>query len=60
MGLRYGIRRAQGRGPRVYGNNTTLLETAVSLLPMTCPEMWSTVATFLKLGVSTQAMCCPP
>lgn len=34
--------------------------TKLSLLPLTCPDAWSTVATFVKSGIGTQAMCCPP
>lgn len=34
--------------------------TKMSLLPLTCPDAWSTVATFIKLDISTQVMCCPP
>ena len=63
----YGITLAQNVGPRitndkdsVYTQLTTSLATAVSLLPVTCPDGWSTVATFVKLSVSTQAKCCPP
>ena len=36
-----------------------VVRTVTSLLPLTCPDAWSTVATFVKSGVSTQAMCCP-
>ncbi|OMP83029.1 hypothetical protein BK809_0001221 [Diplodia seriata] len=34
--------------------------TAVSIQPLTCPHEWSTVASSIKDGSSTQAMCCPP
>lgn len=33
--------------------------TAVSILPLKCPEDFSTVATSIKDGSSTLAMCCP-
>lgn len=33
--------------------------TAVSILPLTCPESFSTVATSIKDQSSTLAMCCP-
>ena len=36
------------------------LRTKISLLSLMCPNSWSTVATFIKLGISTQVMCCPP
>ena len=31
----------------------------ISLLPLTCPDAWSTVATFIRLSISTQVMRCP-
>jgi hypothetical protein len=34
--------------------------TAVSILPLTCPEGFSTVVTSVKDYSSTLAMCCPP
>ena len=34
-------------------------ETKISLLPLICPDPWSTVATFVKSVISTQVMCCP-
>jgi hypothetical protein len=34
--------------------------TAVSILPLTCPDGWSTVATSISDSTTTQAMCCPP
>ena len=33
--------------------------TIMSLLPLRCPDAWSTVATFVKSSISTQVMCCP-
>lgn len=33
--------------------------TAVSILPLTCPDGWSTVATSISDSTTTQAMCCP-
>ncbi|KAI1498314.1 hypothetical protein F5X99DRAFT_393968 [Biscogniauxia marginata] len=33
--------------------------TAVSIGPLTCPNEWSTVASSVKDGSSTLAMCCP-
>lgn len=38
------------------GNSLTL----TSLLPLSCPDAWSTVATFVRSSISTQVMCCPP
>lgn len=35
-------------------------ETKSSLLPLICPDAWSTVATFIKSVISTQVMCCSP
>lgn len=32
----------------------------ISIMPLRCPDAWSTVATFVKSGSSIQAMCCPP
>jgi hypothetical protein len=37
----------------------TKMRTVLSLLPLRCPNEWSTVATFVKSGISTEAMCCP-
>ena len=31
-----------------------------SLLPLRCPDAWSTVATYVRSSISTQVMCCPP
>lgn len=33
--------------------------TFTSILPLRCPDGWSTVATFVKSSISTQVMCCP-
>lgn len=45
----------QGRlGKGVYSGHT-----AVSILPLTCPESFSTVVTSIKDQSSTLAMCCP-
>lgn len=33
--------------------------TSLSLLPLKCPDRWSTVATFVRSSISTQVMCCP-
>lgn len=36
-----------------------LASTKTSLLPLTCPDAWSTVATYVRSTISTQVMCCP-
>ena len=33
--------------------------TAVSIQPLTCPDQWTTVATFRMNTSTTQLMCCP-
>lgn len=33
--------------------------TAISIQPLTCPRLWTTVATFIKDTSTTQIMCCP-
>ncbi|KAF2645608.1 hypothetical protein P280DRAFT_513504 [Massarina eburnea CBS 473.64] len=33
--------------------------TALSIQPLTCPDLWTTVATFTKNTSTTQIMCCP-
>ncbi|KAF2442019.1 hypothetical protein P171DRAFT_487282 [Karstenula rhodostoma CBS 690.94] len=33
--------------------------TALSIQPLTCPYLWTTVATFIKDSTTTQIMCCP-
>lgn len=46
-----------------YGSESdrrTLTGPILSLMPLRCPDAWSTVATFIKSSISTQAMCCPP
>ena len=42
-----------------YRNNISDGPHLISLLPLRCPDAWWTVATFVKSGISTQAMCCP-
>ncbi|KAF2764175.1 hypothetical protein EJ03DRAFT_392198 [Teratosphaeria nubilosa] len=37
----------------------TQAHTAVSIGPLTCPDGWATVETYVKNSRSTQAMCCP-
>lgn len=43
-----------------WGQHVKLVGPSMSLLPLICPDAWSTVATFIKLSISTQVMCCPP
>jgi len=33
--------------------------TAISIQPLTCPHLWTTVATYIKDSSTTQIMCCP-
>lgn len=40
--------------PKSDTNGSTLM----SLLPLKCPDKWSTVATFIRSSISTQVMCC--
>jgi hypothetical protein len=35
-------------------------KTRVSIQPLTCPYLWTTVATMVRDSSTTQAMCCPP
>jgi hypothetical protein len=33
--------------------------TALSIQPLICPDLWTTVATYVKDTFTTQIMCCP-
>lgn len=61
ISVRPGVR-CQPDAVTTWWNQVVLGEssTAVSLLPVTCPEKWSTVLTFVQSKISTQVMCCPP
>ena len=41
-----------------YSVKTPKNDTVFSLLPLICPNSWSTVATFIKSSISIQIMCC--